>query len=165
MNSHFQILLKGVLNYLGFWENLGGGPLFSCFIEFLCSSFSKSFKGYMRSFPSACASMNLIDPLWIFFISWTPNLFKNRKDPPCLDSTEVLLWTWNATVRQIVLPFFPVDLSDPANRTLPVSRADLPLPSNRLHRKVRHHPSVREARNHLEVRVNLRTGWNLICIC
>ena len=31
--------------YLGFWENLGGGPLFSCFIAFLWSNFSKSFEG------------------------------------------------------------------------------------------------------------------------
>ena len=31
--------------YMGLWENLGGGPLFPCFIAFLWYNFSKSFKG------------------------------------------------------------------------------------------------------------------------
>ena len=48
MHSHFQILLRG---YMGLWENLGGGPLFLCFIAFLCYNFSKSFEGYMRCPP------------------------------------------------------------------------------------------------------------------
>ncbi len=30
---------------MGLWENPGGGPLFSCFIAFLCYNFSKSFEG------------------------------------------------------------------------------------------------------------------------
>ncbi len=43
MHSHFQILLRG---YMGLWENLGGGPLFLCFI-FYCN-FSKSFEGVLE---------------------------------------------------------------------------------------------------------------------
>jgi hypothetical protein len=50
MHSHFQILLKG---YMGLWENMGGGPLFSCFIAFLCYDFSKSFEGVHEVPPSS----------------------------------------------------------------------------------------------------------------
>ena len=40
-------------------ENLGGGPLFSCFIAFLCYNFSKSFEGVHEVPPllPLCASM------------------------------------------------------------------------------------------------------------
>jgi hypothetical protein len=38
---------------MGLWENLGGGPLFSCFIEFLCYNFSKSFEGVREVPPSS----------------------------------------------------------------------------------------------------------------
>jgi len=30
---------------MGLWKNLGGGPLLSCFIAFLCYNFSNYFEG------------------------------------------------------------------------------------------------------------------------
>ena len=56
MHSHFQILLRG---YLGLWENLGWGTLFSCFIAFLWSNFSKSSEGVHEVSPPLplCAPM------------------------------------------------------------------------------------------------------------
>ncbi len=68
MHSHFQILLRG---YMELWRNLGGGPLFSCFIAFLCYNFSKSFEGVHEVPPSpsppppSCASMALVKSVLI----------------------------------------------------------------------------------------------------
>ena len=46
---------------MGLCENLGGGPLFSCFIAFLFYNFSKSFEGVheVPPPPPLCASMNV----------------------------------------------------------------------------------------------------------
>ncbi len=57
MHSHFQFFLRG---YLGLWENLGWGTLFSCFIAFLWSNFSKSSEGVHEVSPPPlplCAPM------------------------------------------------------------------------------------------------------------
>ncbi len=42
---------------MGLWENLGGGPLFSCLVAFLCYNFSKSFEGVHEVPPSSPLSL------------------------------------------------------------------------------------------------------------
>ncbi len=67
MHSHFQILLRG---YMGLRiKYVGGGPIFLCFIAFLCYNFLKSFEGVHEVPPSppppVCIWVRFLVESWI----------------------------------------------------------------------------------------------------
>ncbi len=64
------------------WENLGGGPLFSCFIAFLKSNFVKSFEGVKEVLPSSLPSPPLspLSPLPLCASVISRNYLLNRSD-------------------------------------------------------------------------------------
>jgi hypothetical protein len=54
--------------YLGLWDNLGGGPLFLCFMAFLWSNFRSLLRGYKR-----CPLLTPL-PLCVHLCFWGSNL-------------------------------------------------------------------------------------------